>query len=235
MARAKQKIAVIGLGQFGMEIARTLAAEGVEVLALDNDMNHIESIKDDVAYAVQVDATDLRALKAQNIHEMDAVIVAIGEDFESLLLCVMNLVDLGIRTERIMARAANSQQESILQKLGISNILSPEREVAKKISESLLNPGVSVRLSLPDDYEIVEITPPETIINKKLSDVGLRERYNLNLITIKRRYEEQNQSNEPMIIEHIIGVPSPGTVIYEGDVLIIMGKREDIKRFIRLN
>ena len=80
------KYVVIGLGQFGEAIARNLSAKGVEVLAIDNNENHIEAIKDDVAMAVTMDATDIRALRTQNIQEADAVVMAIGEDFEALLL-----------------------------------------------------------------------------------------------------------------------------------------------------
>ncbi|GIV40202.1 MAG: potassium transporter Trk [Thermonema sp.] len=230
----KRKIAVIGLGQFGMEIARTLAARGAEVLALDNDMGHIEAIKDEVAYAVQIDATDKRALQAQNISEMDAVVVAIGEDFEALLLCTVNLLELQVK--EIIVRSASDQQEKILRQLGVSKILSPEREVAKTVSEGLLNPDVLVRLPLPDGYEIAEVPPPPKIVNRKLADIGLREKYDLNLITIKRYYEETVEGEEqPRRVEHIIGVPTPTTMIYEGDILILMGRKPDIDKFLLLN
>ena len=88
---SQYKFAVIGLGQFGNAIARTLALRGAEVLAIDSSEDHIEDIKDEVSYAVCMDATDIKALRSQNVADMDAVVVAIGEDFEALMLCPSRL------------------------------------------------------------------------------------------------------------------------------------------------
>src|SRR5688572_24188075 len=104
----RHKFAVIGLGIFGNSIARTLSERGAEVLAIDNEEDHVEDIKDDVAYAVALDATDIRALESQSIQDMDAVIVAIGEDFEALLITTANLQELNVK--RIITRASNKQQ-----------------------------------------------------------------------------------------------------------------------------
>jgi trk system potassium uptake protein TrkA len=226
------KFAVIGLGQFGTSIARKLAKRGAEVLAIDNDSEHVENIKEYVAYAVTLDATDVKALQSQNIEDMDAVVVAIGEDFEALLLTTVLLMDLKVK--RIIARAANAQQRKILEKVGVEEILSPEDEVAKTVAETLLNPNVHAYLPLPDNYEIVEVNTPRKIANKTLGEIQLRERYNLNLITVKREYEEE-VNGEVKKIEHIIGIPRPDTILYEDDIIIILGKVQDVEKFIQVN
>ena len=226
------KFAVIGLGQFGRSIARTLARRGAEVLAIDNDPDHVDDLKDEVAYAVVLDATDQKALKAQNIEDMDAVVVAIGEDFEALLLTTVMLLDLKVK--RIIARAANAQQRRILEKMGIEEILSPEDEVAKTVAENLLNPSVGAFLQLPDNYEIVEIDVPRKAANKPVREIQLREKYNLNLITVKRAYEEE-VNGEVRIVEHIIGIPTPDTNLYESDTIIILGKVPDVEKFTSMN
>lgn len=226
------KFAVVGLGQFGMAIAKSLAQSGAEVLAIDNDEEHVESVKDDVAYAVQMDATDIKALRAQNIQDMDAVIIAIGEDFESLLLCVVQIQELKVK--RIVARAASLQQRMILEKLGVKEILSPEQEVGRTVAQMLLHPTMKSFIQLPDGYEIVEIDCPKKVAGRGLSDLGLRENYNLNLITIKRSYEE-TVKGELKQVEHIIGVPKGDTVLYESDILIVLGKNKDVDRFISVN
>jgi trk system potassium uptake protein len=226
------KFAVIGLGQFGTSIARTLAARGAEVLAIDVDIDRIEAVKDEVAYSVALDSTDVKALLSQNIQEMDAVVVAIGENFEKLLLTTVLLLELEVK--RIIARAANSQQRMILEKMGVKEILSPEDTVGKTVAEMLLHPNMKAFLPLPDDYEIVEINAPSRIINQTLSEIGLREKYNLNLITIKRMFVEQ-KNNEKVHVEHIIGVPKAETVIYDTDILILMGKVKDVNKFVEVN
>ena len=226
------RFAVIGLGQFGESIARTLSDSGAEVLAIDIDLDKVESIKDDVAYAVALDSTDVKALKAQNIQDMDAIVVAIGENFEGLLLTTVLLLELEV--ERIIARAANAQQRMILEKMGISEILSPEETVGKTVAEMLLHPNMKSFLPLPDDYEIVEINTPTRVVDQTISEIGLREKYNLNLITVKRLYDEK-VDGQLQQIEHIIGVPRADTFLKETDIMILLGKSKDVNKFIEVN
>jgi trk system potassium uptake protein TrkA len=226
------RFAVIGLGQFGESIARTLSDSGAEVLAIDIDLDKVEAIKDDVAYAVALDSTDVKALKAQNIQDMDAVVVAIGENFEGLLLTTVLLLELEV--ERIIARAANAQQRMILEKMGVEEILSPEETVGKTVAEMLLHPNMKSFLPLPDDYEIVEINTPARVVDQTISEIGLREKYNLNLITVKRLYDEKVEGQLQQV-EHIIGVPRADTFLKETDIMIILGKSKDVNKFIEVN
>jgi len=228
----KQKFAVIGLGVFGSSIARTLAERGAEVTAVDIKLARVEAIKDDVAHAVCLDATDKKALVGQNIHEADAVVVAIGEDFECLLLASVLLLELEVN--RLMSRAANTQQRMILQKLGVEEILSPEVTVAKTIAETLLHPNIHTSLSLSDEYDIVEINTPKRIAGQTLREMGLREKYDLNLITIKRKYEKE-QDGETEEDYKVIGVPYPDTKLEETDILILLGKVSDVDKFVESN
>lgn len=228
----ESKFAVIGLGRFGMAIAQTLSQRGAEVLAIDNREEKVEEIKDEVAYAVCLDSTDAKALKAQNIKDMDAVVVAIGENFEALLLTTVLLKELEVK--RIVVRASGKHQVQILEKLGIEEILSPENRVGIAIAEQLLNPSIVTSLQLPDNYEIVEIKTPKELTNRTLTEIGLRAKYNLNLITLKREF--QIKKNGVMDTEtHILGVPSSETVLYDSDTIIVFGKSKDIERFIEIN
>lgn len=226
------KFAVIGLGRFGNAIARTLSKRGAEVIAIDTNEEYVELIKEEVAYAVTLDATDIKALKSQNLQDMDAVIVSIGEDFEALMLCTVLLMEIGVT--RIMARANGKHQRMILEKIGIAEILSPENDVGLAVAERLLNPSILTTLMLPDDYEIVEVKTPRSMVNRSISDINLRNKYNLNLITIKRQTEEQLNGNME-IVEHILGVPSSDTVILESDTIILFGMAQDIERFLQIN
>ena len=223
------KYAVIGLGQFGESIARTLASSGAEVLAIDRDISRVEALKEEVAYAVALDATDAKALISQNIQDMEAVVVAIGENFECLLMASVILQDL--RVKRIIARAATDQQRVILKKLGIQEILSPEETVGKTVAEMLLRPNLISFLSIADDYVIIESKVPSLIVGQTVASIGLREKYNLNLITIKKVSEEESGITK----EHIIGVPQPSTKLEASDIIILMGKEPDLDRFIQVN
>lgn len=226
------KFAVIGVGRYGATIARSLAEKGAQVFAFDPDEEKIENIKDDVAFAVTIDATDLRALKAQNVGELDAAVVAIGENFEATVLSCVHLMDMGVK--RVIARASGAHQRLILEKIGVREILTPENEVAQVIREKLLNPNIVSYLQLPDDHEIAEIKAPKGCVGRTIDEVGFRNKYEMTLITIKREFE-LTKNGEDLTEEHITGVPKSDMVIHEKDTLVVFGTAKSVERFIEIN
>jgi len=227
-----RKFAVFGVGKYGSAIARTLSAKGGEVIVYDLNENKIESIKDEVALAVTLDSTDKKALLSQDLKGIDAAIVAIGENFEGVILTTSNLMDMGI--ERIIARATGRNQRNILSKIGVHEVLSPEDEVANSIAERLLNPNITAFLELPDEYEIANIKAPKKIANNTLGSLDLGTKYELTLITLKREFEIK-KDGDLIVEEHIIGVTNPDTIIYNTDTLVVFGTLKNIKKFIELN
>ena len=229
---AQHRFTIIGLGLFGTEIAKTLAKQGAEVIAIDNREEKIKNIQDDVAYAVSLDATDFKALQSQNVQDSDAVVIAIGEDFESTLLCTVHLMEL--KVEKIIARARGPVQRMILKKLGVQEILSPEIEVSTAVAEQLIHPSIGSFLQLPDDYEIAEVKTPRGIANRTLEDIGLRDKYKLNIITVERE-TEVTRDGETVKEKHIMGIPRSTTVLYETDTIIVFGRTKDLNKFIEIN
>ena len=223
-----KKFAVIGLGQFGTAIAKTLSSRNAEVIAIDKNIDKVENIKDAVAYTVSIDATNKEALIGQNIQDMDCVIIAIGENFHSAILCANILVELGVK--RIIGRAMGENERLILEKLGINEIISPEDELGFRITESILNPNIIFSISLPDNYLIVELKAPKKICEEKLGDIKLREDFGLNLITILRA-----SNKETGLDHHISGIPSSDTIINSNDILVLFGKSKDLTKFIDIN
>lgn len=226
------KFAVIGVGRYGTTIAKRLAEKGTQVFAFDPDEEKIETIKDEVAFAVTLDATDLRALKMQNLEELDAAVVAIGENFEATVLTCVHLLDLGVK--RVIARASGDHQRLILEKIGVTEILTPEDEVANVVTEKLLNPNIVSFLQLPDDHEIAEIRAPKGVVGRTIDEIGFRNKYEMTLITIKREYEI-TKNGEDTTEEHIIGVPKSETPIKESDTLVVFGAAKSVQRFIDIN
>lgn len=226
------KFAVIGVGRYGSTIARRLAEKGAQVFAFDPDEEKIENIKHDVAFAVTLDATDMRALQTQNLEEMDAAVVAIGENFEATILTCVHLLDMGVK--RIIARASGEHQRLILEKVGITEILTPENEVADVIREKLLNPSIVSFLQLPDDHEIAEIRAPKGVVGRTIDDVGFRNKYEMTLITIKREYDI-TKNGECCTEQHIIGVPKGDMEIKERDTLVVFGSSKSVERFMEIN
>ena len=123
---------VIGIGKYGSRIALEMAGRGAEVFAIDCVEERVENVADDVALAITMDSTDPKALRSQKLEELDAAVVAIGENFEATVLTTLNLMDLGI--PRVIVRASGRDQERILRKLGVQEILAPETEFASLVA-----------------------------------------------------------------------------------------------------
>lgn len=227
-----EKFAVIGVGHFGSAIARALSERGAEVLVIDSNINLIQDISEEVAYAVSIDATNKKALIGENIQDYDTVVIAIGNDFIARLLCAANLMDLNIK--RIICRSMGENQRIILKKMGITEFLSPEDEIGTLLAERLLNPSMISYLQLPDEYKIAEILTPSRLIGMTLGDINFRDNHHLSLITIRRAYEEVMQDRVD-VTEHIIGVPDTSTVIKKDDVFVLFGKSYDLENFVKVN
>ena len=219
---------VIGIGKYGSRIALEMAGRGAEVFAIDCVEERVEQVADEVAIAITMDSTDPKALRSQKLEGMDAAVVAIGENFEATVLTTLNLMDLGI--PRVIVRASGRDQERILRKLGVDEILAPETEFAGIVAERLMNPNLRGFLELPDDFEIAEIKAPTGCVGRALGDIDLTNRYELRLITIRRTYNEQGRDQE-----HLIGIPRPDTTVQETDTLVVFGTLGNVNRLLEVN
>ena len=224
----RMRYVVIGIGKYGSRIALEMAGRGAEVFAIDCVEERVEQVADEVAIAITMDSTDPKALRSQKLEGMDAAVVAIGENFEATVLTTLNLMDLGI--PRVIVRASGRDQERILRKLGVEEILAPETEFAGIVAERLMNPNLRGFLELPDDYEIAEIKAPTGCVGRTLGDIDLTNRYELRLITIRRTYSEQGQDQE-----HLIGIPRPDTTVQETDTLVVFGTLGNVNRLLEVN
>jgi trk system potassium uptake protein TrkA len=224
-----KKIAVIGLGVFGIRVAIELSRKGADVMALDNNMERLDDVKEHVAHAVRIDSTDETALKAQGVQDMDVVIVGIGDHFEAALLTIAALQNIGVK--RIVVRGTTSTHERILNHLGIKEVILPAEEAAERLATSLIFENVIDSFDLSSDYSIAEISAPEPFIGKSVTELELRQTYNVNLITIKRQREKQTMFGlQKKMVETILGIPSSDTHIERGDVLVVFGRKYDLEK-----
>jgi trk system potassium uptake protein TrkA len=217
----RQQFAVIGLGRFGSAMASTLAELGHEVIGIDGDPEKVRQLADVISQAVELDATDERALKAIGIQDVDVAIVSIGENIESSLLVVMQLRELGV--PRIVAKAVTPLHGRILEKIGVSRVIFPDREMAIRVAHSLVVPNIIDYIELSRDFSIVELPAPAPFVGRTLKQLELRPRYGLTLIAIKR----PGEGGGP-IVTNIS--PSADEVIREGDILALLGSTDRLTR-----
>lgn len=231
MAQKKNtQFAVIGLGAFGFSLAKTLAEKGAFVIAVDHDMDSIEAIKRYVPEAVCFNATEPDLLVAHGITNVDVAVIAIGESFEPVVLIAMELLNAGV--PKVIARASNDTQETILHKIGITQVIHPEKQVGERMAVALVHASVSEFFELSDEFAIYELEAPKAMFNYTLEELQLRKRYNLNLITIKRSKSKDLDGKTNSNNYEILGVLTGQTKIYKGDKLILVGNEKSIDKIL---
>lgn len=216
-----KNFAVIGLGNFGHFTARFLAGRGLGVLAVDVNEGQIERIKPFVEKAVIADAANREVLERIGVQDMDAAIVSVGERVDTSVLITLYLKELEV--PQIIAKAISEDHGKILHIVGATDVVFPERDMALKIAETLANPNILDTLSLGPDYSIVQLVPPPRFLHKTLRDLDIRNRYNVQVIAIKE-----------YVPENIVAVPPADYVIKDSDVLLVIGRQEDIEKLQKI-
>jgi trk system potassium uptake protein TrkA len=221
-----RRFAVIGLGRFGQKLAIALAMSGAEVIAIDKDRNEIELIRDQVSHAVRLDGTDEEALKAQGVDKADVAIIGMGQDnFEAAILTVVNLRQMGIK--QIYARAENLIAGEVFSKVGATDVIYPEIESAQRWAYKLIAPQIGEKIDFAPGYSLARIAAPASFDEKTVMDLQLRQKYNVNLVLIKRGENSKAKKSEKGAI---INVPMPNTIIYQDDILMVAGSDADLAK-----
>lgn len=232
MPNSKEKqFCVIGLGAYGFELAKSLAKNGAYVLAVDDRNERIEEIKPHVADSVQFDATDSALLHEMGVTSADVVIIAIGEKFEPVVLIAMELLKAGV--ERVIARANNPTQEMILNRIGINEVIHPERDEGQRMASHLVHASITDYFELSGEIAIFEIETPKDLIGFSLEELELRKRYEVNLLVIKRWQPADKRISKDQPYE--VQLVTAKTKIREKDRLVILGNKQNIQRLIETN
>jgi len=212
-----KRAVVIGLGIFGYHIARTLFENGFEVVAIDKNKEVIQKIRDHCTKAVLADGTDREIMDEIGIVEDDIGIISFGEDLAAATLITLHLKQMKVKN--IIVKAPDEDHKLILEKVGATDVIIPEMDVAKKLAKSLISPNVMDYIPLSEDYMIVEIAPPNSFLGKTLADLQLRNKYKIEVIAVR-----------DVISDSIQMVPNAGFVVKDGEVLVVIGKEADIRK-----
>ena len=214
-------IAVLGLGRFGQRLALQLARGGEQVLAFDSDRAVIEQIAGDVSHAVVLDVTDESALRARGVHTCKAAVIGIGEDFEATVLTTVILKEMDL--PRIVARARSRLTAEVLRRVGAHVVVLAEDEAADRWAARLLGPRVLNQMEFHEGYSIAEFRLPEPWVGVGLAELDVRRKRGLHIVALKRPDAAAPGGVRVMI-------PSPTEPLAAGDVLVVMGRDEDLKR-----
>ncbi|TYP94896.1 trk system potassium uptake protein TrkA [Fodinibius salinus] len=230
--RSDLHFAIIGIGAFGSALAKKLSEEGAYVIAIDNDMDHINQVKEYVSDAICFDATEPELLESHGITNVDVAIIAIGERFEPVALIAMHLLNSGV--EEVYGRAGTLIQEQILKQIGITDVIHPERQVAERMGVSLVRRGMSDVFDIGEGLAMFEVEVPDSMVGYTLEELEIRKRYELNLITIKRLQSLESEVGPDEQYEPI-GILRGSTKVKEGDRFLLVGRKEDVDKLLETN
>ncbi|MHC4561818.1 MAG: potassium channel family protein [Planctomycetota bacterium] len=223
-----ERFAVIGLGRFGRRLATLLAEAGADVIAVDRRQQLVDAVRHEVSVAVCMDSTDEDALRSQGVHNVDCAIVGIGENFESAALTTAVLKQLGV--PRVICRATSDVRSRIFQRIGADEIVNPEREAAQRWRNRLVMPAILERTPLAEGTSMVQVAAPKSFAGKTLAELAIPRKYAVNVVGIRR--PNQATADAPKgTAETMISVPMAESRVLPGDVLLLIGRDEDIAAF----
>lgn len=210
----KKEFLVLGLGKFGMSIAKTLSKMGCQVIAVDKNEEKIQDIAEEVTYAVSADVTDIDVLKNLGISNLDAAVIAISNDMEASIMATILVKELGVPT--VLAKASNEVHKKILLKIGADTVVFPEIEMGTRVARNLVSGDFVDLIELSSNFSIIETYVRKAWIGMSIRSIGFREKYKINVIAVK----EGN---------NIDVSPNPNEPLREQQMLILLGDNKSLK------
>ncbi|MEC9484787.1 MAG: TrkA family potassium uptake protein [Candidatus Izemoplasma sp.] len=212
---AKKSFAVIGLGRFGESVVRELIEQDADVLVIDRDPERIAKLSKIATHAVTLDATDELALKEVGINSVDHVIVSIGNDLQSSIMATLILKELGVK--KVTVKVLNDDHAKVVAKLGADEIVQPEKQSGRRLASRIVSDNVLDFIDLNESHSFIVVNATEKIISSTIVNLDVRNRYNINVVAIRR--------------EGDILIPNADTLIEESDSLLLIGSNADLHKF----
>ena len=210
-------IAVVGLGNFGSNLARGLFDLGHQLTVLDVDPKRVARNQDFADQAVTADATDRAVLEDLGLGLMDAAVVCIGDPLGASIMATLLLRDLGIKN--LVSKAVSPEHERILKRVGATEVIFPEREAAYSLAMSLSDPNLLEYLPLGKEFSVVEMAPTAEQAGKSIRELDMRRIYGVNIIAVRE-----------LVPKRVHLLLDPDFVVKDSDVMVVLGKREDLDK-----
>ena len=213
-----KSIIVIGLGRFGRHMAKKFSEQNNDVMAIDINEERINNVLSVVTNALIGDATNEQFMETIGVRDFDLCVVAIGDNFQSSLETTALLKDLGAKF--VLARASRDVHAKFLLRNGADDVIYTEKETAERLAVKYGSDNIFNYIELNDEYSIYEIAVPSSWLNKSILKVNVRSKYGISILATK-------QGN------NIYPLPKPEHVFTDSESLMILGKNEDVSRFIK--
>ena len=182
--RVKKTYAVFGLGRYGIAVARELAANGMEVIAVDADERIVNAAADELPICKCADVTDPDVIRQLGISNVDVVIIAMANNLEASVMAVTLCKEIGVKT--VIAKCANEMHQKILTRVGADQVVFPENESGIRLAKNLLSSGFVEMISLSEDVSVIELAVRDEWVGRSLIELNLRKKYSINVVAIRK-------------------------------------------------
>jgi trk system potassium uptake protein TrkA len=213
---------IIGLSSFGRYLAQFLSEKFFQVIAVDSNESRINQVKSVVSKGIVTDIKDMETLLKIGVQKADGVIVSLDEAVNDSLIIIYHLKQLGVKN--IYVRVLNEDHAKIINLIGNFEIIYPERDSAYKLAQRIDNPNILDYVPISEEYSILDWVPTSKYIGKKIGETDLKKKYNVLVISI-----------EEMVPSRTMLIPKANHLIKDSDVLVVIGKNEDLARLKKLN
>ena len=213
---ASKGICVIGLGNFGTNLAVTLAKSRQQVLVIDQSQDKIDAIADIVTNAVCGDATNEAVLRASGIKNCDCAVICMENNLSETILITLLMKELGIK--KVVVRATDERQKKVLQKVGADFVVLPEKESGTKLAYTLSRRGMVDYFAPSGGFAIAEIVTPKAWVGKTVTELDVRRKYNVNIIAVADSEDEFTL------------LADPNRAFCENELLVIAGSNTAISK-----
>lgn len=212
-----KNIAIIGLSSFGYYLCEALYNYGFNIMAIDTDESVVQKVKPFVRKAVIGDARDKTFLIQLGIEDFDTVIISVGSKMDTSILITLYMKELKIN--EIIAKANNEDHAKILEKIGATRIIFPEKDMGIRMARTIASPDFLDFIPLTEGFSLLEVCPPKEWIGRKLKDINVRIKYKIQITMIRE------------IIPSRVVIPDGEFVFKDSDILYIIGENESILNF----
>ena len=212
---AKKSFAVIGLGQFGISVVEELVGNGMDVIAIDSEEEAVKKISNLLPTVAVANATDKESLEELGIKDVDAAIVAFGSHIEASIITTVILKELGVKS--IIVRVDDTYYQSILKKLGATEVIMPQKAAGIALANRLGNEDFKDFYKLDDRYSVVSIVINTAFVPQQLKDLGSKDKYGVNVVLINRNGRSF--------------VPGGNDSILPDDTVFVVGGTKEIRNF----
>jgi len=222
----EKSFAVIGLGQYGLSVARALLDNNQQVIGIDRDETRVKMLEDKLASVFTTDCTSLQSLREVGVQNVDVAIITFGDNLHDAIITTALLSDMNI--PQIVVRLDNMDYEPILKKIGAHEIIHPTEDAGRSLAFRLSGTNLSQYFAFDKHYSVTSVTIPVGFKTKKLIDLDWRNKFDINIVLIKKaKANTKSKALEDIIPE----IPKAQESVEAKDIIYVIGKNKDIINF----